>query len=80
MILPCMGVDVNSMNMSNHIEFDAPQTSDIAETMATSMLEGIPLTWCWTYNDLPSLHELMQRSVESFDPQCRGEETSPNED
>ncbi len=25
-------------------EFDAPQTSDIAETMAKRMLEGIPLT------------------------------------
>ena len=39
-----MGVDVDSMNMSNHVELDAPQTSDLAETMAKRMLEGIPLT------------------------------------
>ena len=37
-----MGVDVDSMNMSDHVEFDAPQTSDLAETMARRMLEGIP--------------------------------------
>ena len=24
-----MGVDVYSMNMSDHVEFDAPQTSDL---------------------------------------------------
>ena len=39
-----VGVDVDSMNMSNHVEFDAPQTYDIAETMAARMLEGVPLT------------------------------------
>ena len=39
-----MGVDVDSMNMSDHVEFDAPQTSDLAETIAKRMLEGIPLT------------------------------------
>ena len=39
-----MGVDVDSMNMSDHVEFDAPQTSDLAETMAKRMLKGIPLT------------------------------------
>ena len=33
-----MGVDVDSMNMSDHVEFDAPQTSDLAETMAKRML------------------------------------------
>ena len=38
-----MGVDVDSMNMSDHVEFVAPQTSDLAETMAKRMLEGIPL-------------------------------------
>ena len=27
------------MNMSNHVEFDAPQTSDLEETMAKRMLE-----------------------------------------
>ena len=39
-----MGVDVDSMNMSDHVEFDVPQTSDLAETMAKRLLEGIPLT------------------------------------
>ena len=39
-----MGVDVDSMNISDHVEFDAPQTSDLAKTMAKRMLEGIPLT------------------------------------
>ena len=39
-----MGVDVDSMNVSDHVEFDAPQTSDLGETMAKRMLEGIPLT------------------------------------
>ena len=34
-----MGVDVDSMKMSDHVEFDAPQTSDLAETM-----EVIPVT------------------------------------
>ena len=31
------------MNMSNHVEFDAPQTYDVEETMAKRMLEEIPL-------------------------------------
>ena len=39
-----MGVDVDSINMSDHIEFDVPQTSDLAETMTKRLLEGIPLT------------------------------------
>ena len=39
-----MGVDVDSMNMSDHVEFDAPHTSDLAETMAKRLLKGIPLT------------------------------------
>ena len=38
-----MGVDVDSMNMSDYVEFDAPQTSDLAETMIKRLLEGIPL-------------------------------------
>ena len=38
-----MGVDVDSMNMSDNVEFDAPHTSDLAETMAKRLLEGIPL-------------------------------------
>ena len=38
------GVDVDSLNMSDHVEFDAPQTSDLAETMAKRLLKGIPLT------------------------------------
>ena len=39
-----MGVDVDSVNMSDHVEFDAQQTSDLAETMAKRLLEGILLT------------------------------------
>ena len=39
-----MGVDVDSMNVSDHVEFDALQTSYLGETMAKRMLEGIPLT------------------------------------
>ena len=39
-----MGVDVDSMNMSDHVEFDAQQTSDLAETMAKRLMKGIPLT------------------------------------
>ena len=35
-----MRVDVDSMNMSDHGEFDAPQTSDLADTMDTRLLEG----------------------------------------
>ena len=38
-----MGVDVDSINMSDHVEFDAPQTSDLAETMDKRLLEGITL-------------------------------------
>ena len=37
-------INVDSMKMSNHVEFVAPQISDLAETMAKRMLEGIPLT------------------------------------
>ena len=32
------------MNMSDHVEFDAPHASDLTETMAKRLLEGIPLT------------------------------------
>ena len=39
-----MGVGVDSMNMSDHVEFDAPHASDLAETMVKRLLEGIPLT------------------------------------
>ena len=39
-----MGVDVDSKEMSDHVEFDAPQTSIPAETMAKRLLEGISLT------------------------------------
>ena len=40
-----MGVDVDSNDIqSDHAEFDAPQTSDLAEAMAKRLLEGIPLT------------------------------------
>ncbi len=75
-----MGVGVDSMNMSDHVEFDAPQASDLAETMAKRLLEGIPLTWGWTHHDLPSLHEQIQISMEPFDSQPTGEVDSPNED
>ena len=75
-----MGVDVDSMNMSDNVEFDAPHTSDLAETMAKRLLEGIPLPWGWTHHDLPNLHELMQRRMEPFDSQPTGEVASPNED
>ena len=60
-------------------EFDAPQTSDIAETMAKRMLEGIPLTWGWKHHDLPSLHELMQSSMEPLHSHPTCEVASPNE-
>ena len=66
--------------MSNHVEFDVPQTSDLEETMAKRMLEEIPLTRGWTYHDLPSLHELMQIRLEPFDSQPTGEVASRNED
>ena len=36
--------DVDSMKMSDHVEFFAPQISDLAEPMAKRLLEGIPLT------------------------------------
>ena len=39
-----MGVGIDSMDMSDHVEFDAPQTSDLAETMAKLLLGEIPLT------------------------------------
>ena len=51
-----MGVDVDLTNLSDHVEFDAPQTYNLAETMAKRVLEGITLTWSWTEHDLPSLH------------------------
>ena len=35
---------VDSMNMSDHVEFDTPQTSDLAKAMVKRLLEGIPLT------------------------------------
>ena len=37
-------INLDSMKMSDHVEFVAPQTSDLAETMAKRLLEGIPLT------------------------------------
>ena len=36
-----MGVDVDSINVSDHVEFDASLTSYLGETMAKRMLEGI---------------------------------------
>ena len=39
-----MGVDVDSINVTDHVEFDAPQTPYLAETMVKRLLEGIPLT------------------------------------
>ena len=36
--------DVDSMRMSDHVEFVAPQISDLAEPMAKRLLEGISLT------------------------------------
>ena len=38
-----LGVDVNSVNMSDHIEFDVPETYELAEIMARRLLEGIQL-------------------------------------
>ncbi len=75
-----MGVGVDSMNMSDHVEFDTTQASDLAETIVKRLLEGIPLTWGWSQHDLPSLHEQMQTSMEPFDSQPTGEVDSPNED
>ena len=37
-------INVDSMKMSDHVEFVAPQTSDLAEPMAKRLLEGISLT------------------------------------
>ena len=37
-------INVDSMKMSDHVEFVAPQISDLAEPMGKRMLEGIPLT------------------------------------
>ena len=37
-------INVDSMKMSDHVEFIAPQISDLAEPMAKRLLEGIPLT------------------------------------
>ncbi len=68
------------MKMSYHVEFIALQTFALVETMAKRMLEGIPLTWGWTHHDLPSLHELMQRSMEPFDSQSTCEVARSNED
>ena len=68
------------MMTSDHVEFVAPHTSHLAETKAKRLLEGIPLTWGWTCHDLPSLHDLMQSSVDPFDSQPPGEVASPNED
>ena len=62
-------INVDSMKMSDHVEFVVPQISDLAEPMGKRMLEGIPLTWSWTQHDMPSLYELMQRSMEPFDSQ-----------
>ena len=39
-----MGVHVDSLNMSDHVEFHSQQTSDLADTIAKRMLKGIPLT------------------------------------
>ena len=41
-----MGVDDDSKNMSDHVQYDALQTSDLAETVAKRLLEGILLTTC----------------------------------
>ena len=71
--------DVDSMKMSDHVEFVAPQISDLAEPMAKRLLEGIPLTWGWTHHDMPSLRQLMQRSMEPFDSQPTSEVASSNE-
>ena len=72
-------INVDSMKMSDHVEFVAPQISDLAEPMGKRMLEGIPLTWSWTQHDMPSLHELIQRSMEPFDPQPTCEVASSND-
>ena len=73
-------INVDSMKMSEHVELFGPQSSDLAETMTKRLLEGIPLTWGWTHHDLPSLHGLMQISMEPFDSQPTGEVASLKED
>ena len=72
-------INVDSMKMSHHVECVAPQISDLAEPMAKRLLEGILLTRGWTHHDMPSLRELMQRSMEPFDSQPTGEVASSNE-
>ena len=72
-------INVDSMKMSDHVEFVAPHISDLSEPMVKRMLEGIPLTWSWTQHDMPSLHELMQSSMELFDSQPTCEVASSNE-
>ena len=37
-------INVDSMKMSDHVEFVAPQISYFVEPMAKRLLEGIPLT------------------------------------
>ena len=64
-------INVDSMKMSDHVEFVAPQISGHAEPMAKRLFEGIPLTRGWTHHDMPSLRELMQRSMEPFDSQVK---------
>ena len=39
-----MGVDLDSMTMSDHAEFDAQQKSDLADIMVKRLLKRIPLT------------------------------------
>ena len=68
------------MKMSDHVEFVAPQTSDIVEPMTKRLVEGILFTRGWTHNDMPSMHELMQRSMEPFVSQATCEVASSNED
>ena len=43
LLCPCR-INVDSMKMSDHVEFVAPQTSDLAGPMAKRQLEGISLT------------------------------------
>ncbi len=65
-----------------HLAHQKIDINIIVSKIATpvSLLKGIPLTWGWTHHDFPSLHELMQRSVEPFDSQPTGEMASSNED
>ena len=64
------------MNMSNHVEFDTAHTSDLAKRLLEGR-DSIELRV--EVPDLPSIHELMQRSMEQFDSQATGEVASPNE-